>query len=160
MERAIRIESKSDRRQSRLYTSRSSFTDACTMISFIIFFACSDVSKESSSNASGVSPKEPSMSSTQQNHHIPLPFHKPQPVPDLGGTVTLVSGSRDTVKGEDGKTRHEATVGTLEFTLNGKKSKIAFTSGQTFSYADRNMAVYGVMSLELVIAPVGEYPSP
>lgn len=130
------------------------------MISFIIFFACSEVSTESNSNTSGLSPKESSMSSAQQNHHIPLPFHKPQSVPDLGGTVTLISGSRDMVKGEEGKTRHEATVGTLEFTLDGKNSKIEFTSGQTFSYADRNMAVYGIMSLELVIAPVGEYPNP
>ena len=92
--------------------------------------------------------------------HISLPFNKPQQVPELGGTVTLIAGSRDTVMGADGRTTHEATVGKLAFVNGAEKSVVEFTSGKAFTHAGRNMAVYGMMALELVIAAPGKNPSP
>lgn len=93
--------------------------------------------------------------------HIPLPFGKPQPVAELGGTVALTSGKRDTVQGPDGRLRHDATVGTLVFARQGEaEQSVDFVSGQAFSHAGRDMAVYGDRSLELVIAPPGQAPRP
>lgn len=128
------------------------------MITLICLLACSEQKEQldvpPSTKDTGTS------TPVQTNHHISLPFQKPQPVPELGGTVTLLSGKRSTVMGKDGTKRHGATEGTLSFVQDGKTSEIEFVSGRTFSYADRNMAVYGMMSLELVIAPAGQYPSP
>jgi hypothetical protein len=92
--------------------------------------------------------------------HISLPFHKPQDLPGLGGTVTLIEGSRDTISDPDGGFRHGATLGKLMFTDGDTETTVPFTSGQSFQHAGRNMAVYGAMSLELVIALPGEQPQP
>ena len=128
------------------------------MIALLCLFACSEQKEQLE-----LSPSTKDTGASilvQTDHYIPLPYQQPQPVPELGGTVTLLSGKRRTVRGRDGKTRHGPTEGTLSFVQDGRTSEIDFVSGKTFSYADRNMAVYGVMSLELVIAPVGKYPSP
>jgi hypothetical protein len=92
--------------------------------------------------------------------HIRLPFNQPQALGDLGGTVTLTKGSRDTVLSPDGRSHHEATVGELDFVDGDQKTTVAFVSGQAFAHAGRDMAVYGMMSLELVIAPPGQTPQP
>ena len=128
------------------------------MIALLCLLSCSE---EKELQDVSPSPKDTEASTpVQANHNIPLPYQQPQPVSEFGGTVTLLSGKRRTVRGRDGKTRHGTTEGTLLFVQDGKRSEIDFVSGKTFSYSDRNMAVYGVMSLELVIAPVGKYPSP
>ncbi len=103
-------------------------------------------------------PAEPAAAPEQR--HVALPYHEPQSLPEVGGTVTLIEGSRDTISDPDGGFYHGATIGRLQFTDGDEETTILFTSGQSFQHAGRDMAVYGEMSLELVIAPPGLRPHP
>ncbi len=91
---------------------------------------------------------------------VRLRFDKAEPLPVLGGTVTLIAGKRDTVMKPDGTFSHHATVGTLRFEHGGESVELAFTSGQAFEHRGHPMAVYGMDALELVVVPPGQRPRP
>ena len=107
-----------------------------------------------------IAPAVPAVPVVPAQRHIPLPYSEPQSLPEVGGTVTLIEGSRDLISDPSGGVYHGATIGTLQFADGDQVTTTPFSSGRSFQHAGRNMAVYGADSLELVIAPPGAMPHP
>ena len=83
---------------------------------------------------------------------IPLPFNKACPIPELGGTVTLVSVSSD----HRGPALSEASSGVVELERDGQVERIAFEANRSFEAWGYRMAVFGASgSYELGVFPVG-----
>lgn len=83
---------------------------------------------------------------------VPLPYNKARPLPELGGTVTLLKAS----SGHYGDGLDEASSGVIELSREGQSQQVSFQANRAFDAWGYRMAVFGASgSYELGVFPPG-----